>query len=90
MRPPSQTVRVEGSDKPGLGGRIARAVADAGINMRGLTAAVVGTNFVAYFGFDNQADADKAIGAIKSAGAGRPAARAGARRRAAGRRRSRA
>src|SRR3954471_24592850 len=36
------TVRVEGPDRPGLGGRLTRAVADAGVSMRGLTAAVLG------------------------------------------------
>jgi hypothetical protein len=59
------TLRVEGSDAPGLGHRIVRAVADAGVNMRGLSAAVVGRNFVAYLGFDSKDDADKAARAIK-------------------------
>ena len=84
------TLRVEGADKPGLGGRVARAVADAGVNLRGLSAAVLGTKFVAYLGFDSQADADKAMQAIKSLDAARPTAKARAKRPAAGRRRSKA
>src|SRR3981189_1345689 len=37
-------VRIEGSDKPGLGSKIARCLADAGINFRGMQANVVGKN----------------------------------------------
>jgi hypothetical protein len=59
------TLRIEGPDRPGLGSRITRAIADAGINMRGLTAAVLGGNFVCYIGFDTPADADRAARAIK-------------------------
>jgi hypothetical protein len=60
------TLRVEGPDKPGLGAKMTRAVADAGVNMRGLSAAVIGNKFVAYFGFDNPDDAAKAAKALKS------------------------
>jgi len=59
------TLKVEGSDKPGIGASIARAVADAGINARGLSAAVIGRQFVAYIGFDSDADADRAAKAIR-------------------------
>lgn len=59
------TLKIEGPDKPGVGARIARAVADAGINARGLSAAVVGKQFVAYIGFDSEADADKAAAAVR-------------------------
>jgi hypothetical protein len=87
--PDVATLRVEGANKPGLGGRLTRAVADAGINMRGLSAAVLGTKFVAYLGFDSPADADKAIAAIKSVDAARSSAPR-RKRLAAGRRRSKA
>jgi hypothetical protein len=60
------TLRVEGPDKPGLGSRLTRAIADAGINLRGLSAAVLGNKFVAYFGFDNDDDASRATKALKS------------------------
>lgn len=83
------TLRVEGTNKPGLGGRLTRAVADAGVNLRGVTAAVLGTKFVAYLGFDSPADADKAAAAIKSVDAARSAAPRG-KRLAAGRRRTKA
>jgi hypothetical protein len=59
------TLKVEGDDAPGLGAHIAAAIADAGINLRGVSAAVVGKKFVAYLGFDNAADATKAGRALK-------------------------
>ena len=74
------TLRVEGADRPGLGSRITRAIADAGVNVRGVSAAVIGNKFVAYIGLDSNADAESAARALKSVGdrangAGRPATR---------------
>ena len=60
------TLKVEGDDAAGLGGRISTALADAGINLRGVSAAVIGKRFVAYFGFDSAADATKAARALKT------------------------
>jgi hypothetical protein len=60
------TLRVEGNDSPGLGSRIASAIADAGINLRGVSGAVLGRKFVAYLGFDTSADATKAARALKA------------------------
>jgi predicted amino acid-binding ACT domain protein len=59
-------LKVEGDDEAGLGGRISTAIADAGINLRGVSAAVIGKKFVAYFGFDSAADATKATRALKT------------------------
>lgn len=59
------TVRVEGPDRPGAGSRFVRAIADAGINVRGVSAAVIGNKFVAYIGVDGAADAAKAAQAVK-------------------------
>ena len=84
------TLRVEGSDRPGLGHRITRAVADAGVNMRGLSAMTLGGQFVAYLGFDDAAAADRAAQAIRGV-KGASAAGKGRRPGAAnGRARSRA
>jgi len=60
------TLKVEGDDAVGLGGRLAAAIADAGVNLRGVSAAVIGRKFVAYLGFDNSADATKAARALKA------------------------
>ena len=59
------TLRIEGPDRAGLGGKITRALADEGINVRGVSAAVIGNKFVAYVGFDSEEDAEKATGALK-------------------------
>lgn len=63
------TLRVEGPDKPGLGARMSDAIADAGVNVRGVSAMVLGNKFVAYIGLDSAEDAAKATKAIKSADA---------------------
>jgi hypothetical protein len=86
------TLRIEGNDKAGLGSKITRAIADAGVNIRGVSAMALGGKFVAYIGFDNAQDADRASKAIKAAGvngAGKGRARAAAARRPSARRRAR-
>ena len=60
------TLKVEGNDAPGLGFRITSAISDSGVNLRGVSAAVVGRKFVVYLGFDGNADADKASRALKA------------------------
>jgi hypothetical protein len=55
-----RSLRVEGPDRAGLGTKITLALADAGINMRGLSAAALGRRTVVYFAFDTAADATKA------------------------------
>src|SRR5438309_8379137 len=63
------TLRVEGTDRPGLGAKMTNAIADASINMRGLSAAALGSRFVAYVAFDSVADAEKAAKAIRAVAA---------------------
>jgi len=59
------SVRVEGPDRPGLGACMTQALADAGINMRGLSAASIGRKCVVYFAFDSDVDADAAIKVLR-------------------------
>ncbi len=61
------SVRVEGPDRPGLGIKMTRALADAGINLRGLSAAALGRRSASYFAFDNVEDADNAVKLLKKA-----------------------
>jgi hypothetical protein len=61
------SVRVEGSNQPGLAARVTKLLADARINVRGLSAAVLGTRFILYLGLDSEADADKALGVLQQA-----------------------
>jgi len=61
------SVRVEGPDRPGLGTKMTRALADGGINLRGISAAALGRRTVTYFAFDNAADADAAVRILRKA-----------------------
>jgi hypothetical protein len=66
------TLRVEGPDQPGLGGRLSGALEKAQINVRGMTATVIGGNFVCYVGLDSVHDAQAAMPAIKHVKGGEP------------------
>ena len=59
------SLRLVGPDRPGLGAKITRALADAGINMRGLSAAALNRRSVVYFAFDTRSDANKAARILK-------------------------
>ena len=59
------SLRVEGADKPGLGAKLTRAVAEAGINLRGLSAAALGKRSVTYLALDTAADAAKVAALLK-------------------------
>jgi hypothetical protein len=59
------SLRVDGPDRPGLGTKMTRALADAGINLRGVSGAALGRRAVTYFAFDTAADADTAIRLLK-------------------------
>jgi hypothetical protein len=61
------SVRVEGADKAGLGSKMTRALADSGINLRGVSGAALGRKAVSYFAFDSATDADTAIRILKKA-----------------------
>lgn len=80
------TLLVVGDNRPGLANRIARALAESGVNIAFLVAQVVGKRYSAVFGFESEADLDKAADRIRGAVLARPIlARTGARRRRAGR-----
>lgn len=65
------SLRLMGSNKAGMGAKITRALAEAGINMRGLSAAAIGNKAVVYFAFDNDADMKQAMKVLKKEFAGR-------------------
>lgn len=58
------SLRIEVPDRAQLGARITRAVAEAGVSMRGVSAAQLGGRAVFHLAFDNAADADRARTAI--------------------------
>jgi hypothetical protein len=59
------SVRVEGTDKPGLGAQLTQALATAGVNLRGFSAAAFGRRFVCYLALDSAEEAAKAAGVLK-------------------------
>ena len=59
------SVRIEGANRPGIAATITRRLADEGINLRGLSAGVAGTQFIMYIGLDSEADADKALTVLR-------------------------
>jgi hypothetical protein len=60
-----RSVRVAALDKPDLGGRLSQQIADAGINLRGLSGAAIGKRAVFHFAFDSAADASRAVRLLK-------------------------
>jgi predicted amino acid-binding ACT domain protein len=58
-------VKAEGADKAGLGAAMTCALAEAGVNLRGLSASVIGRKFVLWLALDNAKDAAKAVRLLK-------------------------
>lgn len=61
------TLVVRGPNRAGLAHRVARTLADAGINVAFLVAQVVGRSYSAVFGFENDGDAASAVALIRKA-----------------------
>ena len=59
------SIRIEGGDKPGLGSKIARALSEAGINFRGMSAIAIGKKFVSFVALDSADDQARAISTLK-------------------------
>jgi hypothetical protein len=60
---------LSGGNRAGLGHKMARALADAGINLSFLMAQTVGRKYSAVLGFESDADAKKAATLIRRAAA---------------------
>jgi len=58
-------LRIEGPDRPGLGAAVARSVAAAAINIRGLSAANIGRRGVLYIALETPEDAKKAAAILR-------------------------
>ena len=61
------SIRVEGENQSGIAAALALKLAAAGINLRGFSAAVLGSRFVLYVGLDSNEDAAKAMTVLKQA-----------------------
>ncbi|MCK7495957.1 MAG: ACT domain-containing protein [Comamonadaceae bacterium] len=55
------SVRVMGADRPGIAADLTQKLADRGINLRGFSASVIGTQFIAYVATDSLEDANQAL-----------------------------
>ena len=60
-------VRVMGPDRPGIAAELAQKLAGGGINLRGFSASVIDTQFVAYVAVDSLDDTNKAIEVLEKA-----------------------
>ena len=59
------SVRIEGVNKPGIAAKITEKLAAARINLRGLSAAVIGSKFILYIGLDTSEDAEKVLNILQ-------------------------
>lgn len=66
--PDISSLRVEGGNKAGSAARLTRALANAGISFRGISASAQGSKFVGYIAFDTADDAAKAAGVLRKSG----------------------
>lgn len=55
-----KSLRIEGANKPGAAVELTEKLAAAGINLQGLSAAVIGPKFIMYISLDSAEDAEKA------------------------------
>ena len=60
------TLRVEGPDKIGQAGRVAAALADQGLNLRGFSAAAIGKKFICHIALDTEADVVRAARLLRA------------------------
>lgn len=59
------SVRIEGTNKPGVTAKVARALANAGISFRALSAAGIGSKFVSYVVLDTAEEAVRAVSLLR-------------------------
>ncbi|BCZ85036.1 ACT domain-containing protein [Paraburkholderia terrae] len=67
VTPSLHSVRVMGLDQLGIIAELTAKLADGGINLRGVSAAVLGTQFIAYLAVDSLSDANQAIDILQRA-----------------------
>jgi predicted amino acid-binding ACT domain protein len=59
------SVRIEGTDKPGGTAKVIRALANAGISFRALSASAIGKRFVSFVALDSAEDAARASSLLR-------------------------
>ena len=58
------SVRVEGRNEPGIAAKVTQRIGQAGLNLRGFSGAVIGTQFVLHLAFETTEAAQKAIAVL--------------------------
>jgi hypothetical protein len=61
------SVRVMGLDELGIIAQLTQMLAEEGVNLRGVSAAVLGTQFIAYLALDSSDDAEKTMNILQRA-----------------------
>jgi len=61
------SIRVEGTNTAGRAAELTGKLAEAGVNLRGLSAATTGDKFIMYLAMDSEADADRAAEILRQA-----------------------
>lgn len=59
------SIRIQSQNERGIAGKLTQIVSKAGINLRGFSAAAIGTQFVMHMAFDSDDDAKRAIGVLR-------------------------
>ena len=59
------SLRVEGDNRSGVAAEITQKLAEAGLNVRGLSAAVIGVRFIIYIAFDSPENAETAADTLR-------------------------
>ncbi|WP_233806976.1 ACT domain-containing protein [Paraburkholderia sp. HP33-1] len=67
VTPSLHSIRVMGLDQLGIIAQLTQMLADGGINLRGVSSAVLGSQFIAYLAVDSLADAEQAIDILQRA-----------------------
>jgi len=67
VTPSLHSVRVMGMDQLGIVARVTQMLADGGVNLRGVSAAVLGSQFIAYIAVDSLEDTETAMDILQRA-----------------------
>ena len=59
------SARIEGANKPGVTAKVMRALANAGISFRALSASAIGKRFVSFVALDSAEDAARATSLLR-------------------------
>jgi len=67
VTPSLHSVRVMGMDQLGIVAQVTQMLADGGVNLRGVSAAVLGSQFIAYIAVDSLEDTETAMDILQRA-----------------------